>query len=311
MLGSEPHPCGTNDGKTGTVCNVVVGRKGVFDHVHGGEHVHTSLNPAIEGDDGCPLHLCTRFQIAWIGNGLASPFNGIDNGTFGKTVLNGGAVHAVEIPFHHMGNDIAHAVGGLILGNGQGQFGIDHGDLRIEDVGLDKRLDLGLVIGNDRTAVHLGTGSCQSGYSDYGQCFGGDMPVGLTMSDQIPRIAIIQDSRCNHFGSIHGASATESDDHIAPFGSGYLGAAGNGCDAGVGLNARAFGVFNTGSLEAFYGLIKGAVALDAATAGDNQGLFAIFRRHFSQTGQISSTKNQTGRVEKFKIHYDLLLGFMR
>jgi len=123
-----------------------MGGQGMLDHVHGVAPVGARVHPAVEGDNGCPLNLGPCLQIMSIGNGFGAPLHGREQDALGEPVLHGGAVNTVEVPFGHMGDQVAHPIGGLILRHTDREFGVHQGDPGIKTFGLDKGLFPGLLV---------------------------------------------------------------------------------------------------------------------------------------------------------------------
>ena len=254
--------------------DVVIGGEGVLDHVHRKTAVGARVHPAVEGDDGGPLHLGPCLQIRAVGKGLVPPLHGGEDDPLGEPVLDGGGIDAVEVGLGHMGDQVADAIGGLIPGHAHRQFRVDQRHLGVETFGLHKGFLLGLRVGDDRAAVHLGTGGRQRRHGDDWQGAGRDMRVGLTMQDHVPGIAVIVKRGGHDLGGVHGAATAQGDDHIAAVVTGDLGATPDGRDSWVGFDAVTFDGGDPCRREAGHGPVKGAVAFDAAAAGDDQGFFA-------------------------------------
>ena len=128
------------------------------------------------------------------------------------------------------------------------------------------------------------------------------MRIGLAVIDHVPGIAVVINGRGHDLGRIHGAAAAQGDDHVAAFVPGDPGAAPDGGDSRVGFDAGTFDNGHPRGLEARHGAVEGAVALDAAAAGDNQGLFAMPACRFTESRECACPKDQMGGVVKFKVH---------
>ena len=127
------------------------------------------------------------------------------------------------------------------------------------------------------------------------------------MNHQVPRIAVIAGTGCDHLGAVDCGAAANGENHVDARGLARLDAAANGLDAGVGLYARELLYLDTDLAENAQRLVVDAVALDGAATIAEQGLLAVLGKLGKVRDLALAKVDGGGNVEREVVHAASLL----
>ena len=183
------------------------------------------------------------------------------------------AVGGGDVSLDGVGHGVHAGVGHQLLGHGLGQIGIDDGDIGGDLKVRDGVLDALLVIGDDGECGHLGGGAGGGGdgaevglaaqrrdAEHLAHLFEGD--VGVLVLDP------------HGLCRVDGGAAAHGDDPVGLEFQHGLGAAHDGLDGGIGLDALKQFHFHAGFLQVADCAVEETEPLHGAAADADDGLFA-------------------------------------
>ena len=221
----------------------------------------------------------------------------MDNGLhqrLGK-IIGGVVVVAREVLLTNVVEDIVDTRRHLALGQGEGEGGVEDRELRHDIIAEDMaNLELLLVVGDDRAAVHLGAGA------RHGQdtADGDDCAVGLFKADIIlvPRIVVTVDGDRYRFGIVTAGAAADRQQEINVILACDLYALAQLIRGGVGHHARVLDDGLAVIPEDFCHRVIDAVLLDRTAAVDQLYGLAVFGQFIVQILQSVVSEIELCRI---------------
>ena len=298
------HPRREYDGEAGAVGDVVDTADLMLDVVRGPVANAPGVEQVVVGDGTGPHELSPGVVIVRIFQDQRRlPHDGLER-TFDQAVGETDVLDVGEIALHQVRRNIHGTAGNLELGQGEGEFWVEDGKARVDQLRIDGTLEPAFFLGNDGAGTRLATGSRQG--EDSADRQGGGRRAFAQI--EIPDVAFNDGAHGDRLRRVDDAAAAHGENKAELVFLAELDAFMHEAQARIGLDAAEFDPLDASRLERGGDAVIKAARLDAAAAEMQQRLLAVCRRVLADLGLGTATKNDAGGIAEFKIvHASILL----
>ena len=150
-----------------------------------------------------------------------------------------------EKALHDVGDHVGHPRRRLIRREGEGEFGVEEGDLGTDELAVATALEPLGVIADDAGVGGFGAGGRDGHHGRDRQA----VPDGCLLGPEVPSIAGIARGDCDPLGAVHRRAAADWQDYVDLLALGERRALAHEGDLGIGAHAAQFDMGHAGGVE--------------------------------------------------------------